>query len=226
MPATNDTLQRFYRWNAPIYDLTRWVLLRGRKEAVAALALSEGDTVLEVGCGTGWNLARMRDRVGQTGCVVGVDLSAPMLARAARRVGPRVGGDGPSVALVRADAAYLPLRCEFDAVLMAFALTMIPDWRAAIQWACDCLRPGGTLVVVDFCPPNPHDSLRRRLLHRYLALNHVNTDRDIKGGLADAAGRVEQIPFRCRYVDVLRVVGSQGAWPCEVWVLPRGQDCR
>lgn len=50
--------------------------------AVDALELSPGDTVVEVGCGTGANLPLLAARVGPTGRVVGVDITDAMLERA------------------------------------------------------------------------------------------------------------------------------------------------
>src|SRR4051812_50027703 len=69
--------------------------------AVGELGVRAGDVVLDAGCGTGRALPVLRAAVGATGTVVGVDLTAEMLAEA-RRLG-RAG-------LVRGDALHLPLR--------------------------------------------------------------------------------------------------------------------
>ncbi|MEW6743405.1 MAG: methyltransferase domain-containing protein [Planctomycetota bacterium] len=198
MPTTNKALERFYRWNAPIYDLTRWVILRGRRLAVDALRLSPADRVLEIGCGTGLQLSLLHEKVGPEGFIVGLDLSEPMLRRAARKLPGQL-------ALVRADAARLPLAGTFDAVLMAYSLTVIPEWRAAIEQACARLVPGGRVVVLDFAPPRPHRlAPLHRILNRYLSWNHVETDRDFAGVLKSCTRSVEPIDVPHAYVTVLR----------------------
>ncbi|MCK4658533.1 MAG: methyltransferase domain-containing protein [Phycisphaerae bacterium] len=197
MSDANSILQRFYRWNAPIYDLTRWAILRGREAALDALCLTAGDRVLEVGCGTGLNLVRIAGRVGEHGCVVGVDISCHMLARARRR---RRG----NIYLIQADAARLALRMRFDAVLMSYSLTMIPDWRGALQQACDLLKPGGIIVVLDFAECDCRGFWFGPWFDRYLARNHVNTHRDLEGVLARQTSKVEKLSQVPAYVTLLR----------------------
>ena len=193
----NATLRRFYRWNAPIYDLTRWTILRGRAAAIAALRLLPGGRVLEIGCGTGLSFRGLLERVGCDGAVVGLDLSPEMLARASRR-------RQANVHLIRADAARLALADRFDGVLACFSLTMVPDWRAAIARACAHLVPGGTIVVLDFAPPVSFDGIFRRIFHRYLSWNHVDTGRDIKGVLEESVSPVEQLAGVPVYLSLLR----------------------
>jgi S-adenosylmethionine-diacylgycerolhomoserine-N-methlytransferase len=202
MRTSNTTVQRFYRWNAPIYDLTRWALLRGRRTAVEALRLRSGQRVLELGCGTGLNFARLRERVGATGCVVGVDLSWHMLARARRRLLPRTY-------LLQADAARLPLDGTFNAVLLSYSLTMIPQWERALDQACGLLAPTGTLVVLDFAPAIPGQRLWQVWLNRYLAWNHVDAHRDLRGALARRVAQVEELPGVAAYVTLLRGSGGR-----------------
>ena len=80
--------QSFYgRW-ARAYDLlaTAPGVDSWRDRAADALALEPGDTVVEMGCGTGANFSHLRERVGAEGRVVGVDLTRGMLRRARERV--------------------------------------------------------------------------------------------------------------------------------------------
>ncbi len=197
MSEPNATITRFYRWNAPIYDLTRWVILRGRRAAVDALELKPGDGVLEIGCGTGLNFSRLRSKVGDAGRIVGVDLSADMLARARRR-------QSPNIELIRGNAAVLALDKRFDGVLLTYALTIIPDWQAAVRRAFEHLAPGGRLVVLDFGHTDHRRAFHRRLVDWYLALNHVRPDRDIAGDLRRHTDRVDILRPTTAYATLLR----------------------
>jgi ubiquinone/menaquinone biosynthesis C-methylase UbiE len=64
-----DRLARFYNVLEPLYLIHDGA----RRKAVQALELSRGDTVLEIGCGTGRNLAHLANAVGESGSVIGVD---------------------------------------------------------------------------------------------------------------------------------------------------------
>jgi len=77
-----------YGLGARFYDVLsgeRSVYRAGRLRGIAALDLRPGARVLDVGCGTGLNLAPLLGRVGPTGRVVGVDRSDKMLAQARAR---------------------------------------------------------------------------------------------------------------------------------------------
>lgn len=117
-----------------------------RRRGVEALALDPGERVLELGCGPGTNFDALRDAVGPTGAVVGVDYSAGMVARARETV--RDAG-WANVHVVRADAAALPVAGPFDAAYAAMSLTAMPDVTAALREAAATLRPGGRIAVLD-----------------------------------------------------------------------------
>lgn len=78
--------RELYRWRAWCYDwqLAPYEGLRG--QAIAALGLQAGQTVLDVGCGTGLSLPRLSEQVGAEGRVIGIDLCPEMLAVASERV--------------------------------------------------------------------------------------------------------------------------------------------
>lgn len=148
MPAGEHgaSLAQFYGPQAAHYDRFRERLLPGRQALIDTLAdLPPGATVVELGGGTGRNLeyfaaARREDLRFEL-----VDLCAPLLAQARERT-----HGWPQVRVVEADATtYTPAQ-PVDCVLLSYALTMIPDWRAAIDNAIAMLRPGGRLAVVDF----------------------------------------------------------------------------
>jgi S-adenosylmethionine-diacylgycerolhomoserine-N-methlytransferase len=74
-----------------------------------------------------------------------VDLCAPLLEEARRRF-----ADRDNVRVTEADACTWRPAQPVDAVYFSYSLTMIPDWRAALDNALGMLKPGGVLGVVDF----------------------------------------------------------------------------
>ena len=178
----STSVQTFYRYQAYVYDWTRWTILRGRKRAVAQLQLRSDSDVLEVGCGTGLNFRYLLDQLDpQRGRLVGLDFSPDMLRRARRRVTAR---GWTNVELVEADAATLDLNRRFDGILFAYSLTLIPDWQAAIDRAHEHLRPGGRLVVLDFGQFRSWGPLGA-VMRGWLRFNHVETLRQYEDGLRE-----------------------------------------
>jgi len=157
----SSTAQSFYgRW-AALYDaLARYTPGIGslRERAAAALELDSGDTVVEMGCGTGANLPYLREQVGPEGTVVGVDFTRPVLDRARESVAAY-----DNVHLVRGDAARPPFANAGDAtfgtvdaafdsidgVLATFVVGMLEDPGAAVRDWCELLGDGGNVVLVD-----------------------------------------------------------------------------
>jgi demethylmenaquinone methyltransferase/2-methoxy-6-polyprenyl-1,4-benzoquinol methylase len=130
------------------YDLLNDVLSLGfdrrwRRQAAEAVAAPEGSAVLDLGCGTG----RMGERLARRHVVVGIDLSAEMLAAARRRMGDRM-------VLVQASALRLPFADgAFAAAVSAFVLRNLPDLPAAFGEASRVLRPDGRVAFVDITEP-------------------------------------------------------------------------
>ena len=124
--------------------VTRDARLR-RSIVLDALAPAPGETILDVGCGPGFYVADIRERVGEDGAVAGVDQSASMLARSSRRV------DGArNVTFHEADAIALPFDSgTFDAVVCVQVLEYVDDVSAALSELRRVLRPGGRAVVWD-----------------------------------------------------------------------------
>lgn len=175
-------VQRFYRYQAGVYDLTRWMFLYGRQRAIDLLEIQRDSRVLEIGCGTGLNFEHIVKRLDPAqGRLVGVDFSQHMLGRAARRVASR---GYVNLTVVGADAERLALNERFDAVLFAYSLSMIPDWQSALERACGHLSPGGRMVVLDFGRFDRWGPLRR-LARGWLWLNHVETGRPYETKLAE-----------------------------------------
>lgn len=129
-----DRWARVYDWN-PVLGLVR----PARRAAVDAMGLSPGDTVVDMGTGTGANLAFLQAAVGPGGHVIGVDLSPRMLERARRRVARR---GWRNVSLVEGDIRDPPIAGPVDGILSAFVVVMYSDPDRLISGWVDRLDPG------------------------------------------------------------------------------------
>ena len=119
--------------------------------AVQTLQLSPGDTVVEIGCGTGLNFDLLQQRIGPRGQIVGVDLTPEMLSKAGDRVARR---GWSNVRLVQSDASKFEFPRPVDRVISTFALTLVPEYDRVVENAARALRKEGRLVILDFKLPN------------------------------------------------------------------------
>ena len=141
-------MENFYAAQADSYDSFRQRLLHGRRELYQAIPLPHAGTWIDLGAGTGQCLDFLGDAIGTLRHAYLVDLSPSMLAVARRRIA-QVGAQ--NVHAIQADAAtFRPATGLADVVTFAYALSMIPDWPAALDQACALLKPGGLLGVIDF----------------------------------------------------------------------------
>jgi S-adenosylmethionine-diacylgycerolhomoserine-N-methlytransferase len=181
-----EALDRFYASQAFRYDAFRDRLLHGRKDMIEALPVGSGARLVELGGGTARNLDFFGPRLATFASVDVVDLCAPLLQVAARRVGHR-----PNVRLVTADAAAYRPEMPVDCVYLSYALTMMPQWSEVVDNAASMLRPGGTIGVVDFyvspaVPPEGrlrHGWLSRTLWPAWFRHDGVQLDADHLGVL-------------------------------------------
>lgn len=133
-----------YRKLARFYDPGMWLyraaglrINQYRRDAVAALGLQSGDTVVDLGCGTGLNFAHLYDAVGPSGHIIGVDLTDAMLAKARTRV--RRNG-WQNVELIESDMATYQVPTEADGVLATLALATVPDYDEVVAAVSARLR--------------------------------------------------------------------------------------
>ncbi len=138
-----DRISRFYDYFEGPFERD----VRGR--ALEQLNVKEGETVLEVGFGTGHCLEDMARRVGKTGKAYGIDISSGMLEITRERL--EKAGLTERVELYRGDAMSMPYENEmFDAVFMSFALELFdtPEIPVVLKEIKRVLKPNGRLGVV------------------------------------------------------------------------------
>ncbi len=149
-PETRGQVLHWPLW----YDVLVWVVTRGkerdfRDKTVDTARIAPGESVLDVGCGTGGLAMAAKRRVGDVGKVYAIDASPEMIARA-RRKARKAGLD---VAFEAAAVERLPFADgSFDAVLATIMLHHLPEdvRQQGLREMRRVLKPGGRLFVVDF----------------------------------------------------------------------------
>ncbi len=157
--------------------------------ALDMLALSTGESVLDVACGPG-NFTRSFALAVGDGLVVGIDASRTMLARAVAETG------SANVAYVRGDACALPFHDgAFDAICCFAALYLIDEPLRALDEMVRVLAPGGRLALLSSCnrgplPAGVADAVVRRLAGVRIFARDELTEASRARGLSDIAQRV------------------------------------
>ncbi|AFZ72165.1 class I SAM-dependent methyltransferase [Natronobacterium gregoryi] len=150
--TSSESAQAFYgRW-ARLYDLIARRtpgIPHLRKRAATACRLETGDTVVEMGCGTGANLPSLRERVGPEGTVIGIDFTRPVLERAREST-----SEYDNVHVARGDATQSPFDAvagdaDIDALLATFVVGMLDDPAGAVDDWCDLVGPDGHVVLAN-----------------------------------------------------------------------------
>jgi ubiquinone/menaquinone biosynthesis C-methylase UbiE len=141
---------RHYDRAMNLYHLIGFRQWAYRSLAVQALRLREGDTVVEIGCGTGLNFSLIEQVIGPTGRIIGIDLTDAMLAQARLRV-EKHGWN--NVSFVQADAVEFQFPADARAILSTFALLFVPECAEVIARGSMALSPGGCFVVLDLKLP-------------------------------------------------------------------------
>jgi demethylmenaquinone methyltransferase/2-methoxy-6-polyprenyl-1,4-benzoquinol methylase len=164
-----------------------------RRETVEQLGLARGDTVLDLGCGPGVNLATLREAVGPGGRVLAVDLSSKMLERARARV---EDGGWENVTLVRGDAT-LPVAGDerLDGVVATTAVSATPDVRSTVRNVHAALRPGGRFALYEIrpVPSGPARALNPLVRAFYRLFGNWNEEEDVLDELRATFDRTEVV---------------------------------
>jgi ubiquinone/menaquinone biosynthesis C-methylase UbiE len=144
-------------WNGPAGQ--RWTERQEKQDAVLAPAsaalfvralVAQGMRVIDVGCGCGETTIELARRVGPKGHVIGVDISAPMLARARERA-----HGGLPLDFVLADATVHPFQPgRADLLFSRFGVMFFADPEASFVNLRKALRPGGRVAFAGWQEPH------------------------------------------------------------------------
>lgn len=161
-------LDQYYGWTRPVYDLTRKYYLFGRDTAIAELLREPWSKLIEVGPGTGRNLAMLRNR-RKTAQYGGIEASTAMLEEAQRQCPWATLREG-----FAEDCDYGDVFGEApDRIFFSYCLSMVQDADAALRNARSALPPHGQVVVVDFGDLKGLRGPLGPLLRQWLATFHV-----------------------------------------------------
>jgi len=128
------------RWDAEKYDITHSPQNDAGKDLIAMAAITPGDAVLDIGCGTG-TLTMELAGLAANGRVVGLDPSAEMLALAGEKV-----RFADNITLIHMPAQEMPFSAEFDVVYSNSALQWIHEQEDVMALTFRALKNGGRLA--------------------------------------------------------------------------------
>ncbi len=205
--ANDLNIKQYYRLQARIYDFTRWTFLFGRDKLLRLLSLQPKGTLLEIGCGTGYNLKQISKKYPDS-FLIGMDISEEMLSEARQKL------------LWAANVLFL--HCPYqqgdisfnnrvDIALFSYSLTMInPNWENLIQQTKIDLTQDGYIAVVDF------HRTQFKWYHQFMQKNHVRLD----GHLLP----VLQKEFITEYLHIGK--GYLGIWEYFVFIGKNTASCQ
>ena len=191
-PAGEDPrshMDAIYRYQRYIYNATRKYYLLGRDRMLDELAVPDGGTVLEPGCGTGRNLILAARRYPKAR-FFGFDISSEML-KTARTSIERAGlsdritvAEGDATAF---DAGEMFGIEAFDRVFISYSLSMIPPWQQALPAAMKAVAPGGSLHIVDFGQLEGWPKIVKSALYAWLRQFSVHPRAELEQTLKELA---------------------------------------
>jgi demethylmenaquinone methyltransferase/2-methoxy-6-polyprenyl-1,4-benzoquinol methylase len=178
-----EQARAYYDRLSSIYDFLTRSEAAIIRQGVDLLSVTAGETVLEIGSGTGTALEMMATRLGEGRCLVGLDLSGEMLIKSQEKL------TAAQTALVQADAAHLPLKKKrFDAVFCAFTLELfsVEDIPVVLDEIHRVLKPGGRLTLVTM----------------------AQTPRNLAVRLYETAHRLFPVAIDCRPIPLLDILAE------------------
>lgn len=171
-----------YRYQRFVYDLSRKYYLLGRDRILKEIKLREGESLIEVGCGTARNLRKLA-KMYPNHQLYGLDASQAMLDVAAKQC-PAQSNIQLSQGLAQHFTSELfQTKKPFEHQLFSYSLSMIPQWEQVLQHAWHQLPVGGQLHIVDFSDQADLPIWFQKALTTWLSWFNVHPDVQILGEL-------------------------------------------
>lgn len=168
----------FYAVHSHFYDQTRWLYLFGRNNICDWLPKDPPGPIIEIGCGTGFNLTSLAARFPDKE-IIGVDATIPMLDKARKRIARN--GYAGRISLQQCFYGKDLIHCldnngtnvKPGVLFFSYALTLMPDYEHVIEQAYKDLCPKGYIAVVDFV------ETKFKLVHDWFKWHQVQMNEDI-----------------------------------------------
>lgn len=170
-------MDRMYGVQRHFYDLTRKYYLLGRDRLLRTMPVEKGDKILEVGCGTGRNLSILA-KLYPDAQLFGIDASRAMLTTAAEKNRKNANLE-QALAGEFNYAQTFGLTSPFDTIFFSYSISMMPEWREAIENALANVKHGGDLFIVDFYDQRGLPSWFGAMLRAWLRKFHVRFWEDL-----------------------------------------------
>jgi len=181
MPTAFENMDKMYRHQRYVYDLTRKYYLLGRDKLISQLEIKPGENILEIGCGTGRNLAILSSKYPES-YFFGLDASAIMLETALSKIKNKGLQNIRFQKALADDFSFdetFGLDKPFDTVFFSYSISMIPTWEESIANALHNLKAGRSIYLVDFYDQRDLPKWFRKVLMGWLNQFHAKYPRDL-----------------------------------------------
>ncbi|MBI2508267.1 class I SAM-dependent methyltransferase [Candidatus Woesearchaeota archaeon] len=119
---------------------------KARKYGAKKLNLKRGGYVLNLACGPGFDFDYIIPSIGSKGKITAIDYSKEMLKLAKKRAGKN---GWKNIKFIEGDAAKISYKNTFDAAMVTLGLTVIPNWKKALEKMVNSVKPNGRVVIID-----------------------------------------------------------------------------
>lgn len=170
-----ENMDKMYRYQRYFYDLTRKYYLLGRDKLIAEMDIQAGENILEIGCGTGRNLAILAQKYPEAN-FFGLDASSVMIEESQKKVEAKTLKNIQLQIALADDFTFdktFKLAESFDSIFFSYSISMIPPWKESIANGLKNLKSGGSFYIVDFYDQKDLPVWFQKLLQGWLRQFHV-----------------------------------------------------
>ncbi len=170
-----------YRYQRYFYDFTRKYYLLGRDKLIAEMNVQDGENVLEIGCGTGRNLAILAKKYRGAN-FFGLDASVEMLKTANKKIDKNKLENVILKTALADDFSFdktFNLAKPFDTIFFSYSISMIPTWKESIANTLENLKTGRSFYIVDFYDQRDLPVGFQKLLQTWLKQFHVKYPQEL-----------------------------------------------